>query len=97
MAPSTNSQDYNNYKSFHSLNVQAVCDYRGIFLDVECRCPEIVHGAKMFANSGINRKLQNSQLQKFYQCILPGMTPVPNRIIDPAYALTTLKRIKQMF
>ena len=43
----------------------------------------------MFANSGINRKLQNSQLAKAYQCILPGMTPLPNYIIgDPAYPLT---------
>ena len=43
----------------------------------------------MFANSGINRKLQNSQLPKAYQCILPGMTPLPNYIIgDPAYPLT---------
>ena len=43
----------------------------------------------MFANSGINRKLQNSQLPKTYQCIFPGMNPVPNYIIgDPAYPLT---------
>ena len=57
MAPSTNSQDYYNYKSFHSLNVQAVCDYCGLFLDVECRWPGSMHDAKMFANSGIKRKL----------------------------------------
>ena len=43
----------------------------------------------MFDNSGINRKLQNSQLPRTYQCILPGMTPVPYYIIcDPAYPLT---------
>ena len=42
----------------------------------------------MCANSSINRKLQNSQLPKTYQCILPGMVPVPNYIIgDPAYPL----------
>ena len=57
MAPSTNSQDYYNYKSFHSLNVQAVCDYCGLFLAVECRWPGSMHDAKMFANSGIKRKL----------------------------------------
>ena len=43
----------------------------------------------MFANSGINRKLQNPQMPKAYQCILPGMTPLPNYIIgDPVYPLT---------
>ena len=57
MAPPTNSQGYSNYKSFHSLNVQAVCDYCGVFLDVECRWPERVRDAKMFSNSGINKKL----------------------------------------
>ena len=86
MAQSTNSQDYYNYKSFQSLNVQAVCDYCGLFLDVEWRWLGNVHDAKMFTNSGIKRTLQNSQLSKAYQCILPGMTPVPNCIIgDPVY------------
>ena len=37
MASYANSQDYYNYKSFHSINAQTVCDYRGLFLDVECR------------------------------------------------------------
>ena len=27
--PAENSQDYFNYKQFHSFNVQAVCDYHG--------------------------------------------------------------------
>ena len=37
MASYANSQGYYNYKSFHSINAQTVCDYRGLFLDVECR------------------------------------------------------------
>ena len=90
MAPSTNSQEQSNYKSFHSLDVETVCDYHGLILDVECKQLGSVHHAKMFANSGINRKLQNSQLRKNYQYILPGMTSVPNYIIGvPAYPLTT--------
>ena len=39
MVPSTNSQDHFNYKSFLSLNNEAVGDYRDLFLDVECRWP----------------------------------------------------------
>ena len=33
--PQNNSQDYFNYKQFFSLNVQAVCDSKGYFMDVE--------------------------------------------------------------
>ena len=88
MVPSTNSQDYYNYKSFHSLNIQAVCDYGGLFLDVECRWRGSMHEAKMFANSDISKKLQNSQCSKTYSCILLGMASHPNYIIgDPAYLL----------
>ena len=38
--PNENSQDYFNYKQFFPLNVQAVCDYKGYFMDVDCRWPE---------------------------------------------------------
>ena len=55
--PSTNSQGYSNYISFHSLNAQVVCDHCSLFLDVECRWPERVRNAKMFSNSGFNKKL----------------------------------------
>ena len=64
MAPSTNSQYYYNHKSFHSLNVQAVCDCRGLFLDAECRWSGSVHDAKVFANFRINKKLQKFSVAK---------------------------------
>ena len=35
--PIENSQDYYCYKMFFSLTVQAVCAYRGVFMDVEHR------------------------------------------------------------
>ena len=44
IAPSTNSQDYYNYKSFHSFHVQAVCDNCGLFLDVECLSVLVLKG-----------------------------------------------------
>ena len=37
--PSENSQDYYSYKMYFLLNVQAVCDFRGLFMDVDCRWP----------------------------------------------------------
>ena len=35
--PLENSQDYFCYKQYYSLHVQGVCDYKGMFMDVECR------------------------------------------------------------
>ena len=89
LCPSENSQDYFCYKQFHSLNVQAVCDYRGMFMDVECRWPGSVHDAKVFANSAISSKLRNEILPKTFQTLLPGEEKIPNYLIgDPAYPLT---------
>ena len=35
--PIKHSQDYFCYKQYFSLNVQAVCDSKGYFIDVECK------------------------------------------------------------
>ena len=40
-----NSQDYFCYKQFFSLNVQAICDSKGFFMDVECKWPGSVDDA----------------------------------------------------
>ena len=61
ICPSDNPQDYYCYKGFHSLKVQAVCDFKGTFnvMDVDCRWPGSVHDAKVFANPSINEKLRS--------------------------------------
>ena len=88
ICPDSNSHDYYCYKQFHSLNVQAVCDYRGVFMDVECMWPGSVHDAKVFANSLVNKKLCSSKLPKTYQTIGRNNIKVPNYLIgDPAYPL----------
>ena len=87
--PFKNSQSFVYYKMFHSLKSQAVCDYRGMFIDVECRWPGSTHDAKVFAKSSINQKLKNGELPKTLQTILPGCDKIPNYLIgDPAYPLT---------
>ena len=87
--PQNNSQDYFNYKQFFSLNVQAVCDSKGHFMDVECKWPGSVHDAKVFSNSTLNRKLKEGKLPSTYNFVLPGFEAVPNYLIgDPAYQLS---------
>ena len=87
--PHKNSQDYFCYKQFYSLNVQAICDYRGQFMDVECVWPGSVHDAKVFANSSVNHRLQGNKLPRTFQSVIPGCNLVPNYLIgDPAYPLT---------
>ena len=60
--PVVDSQDYFNDKQFFSISVQAVCDFKGYFMDVECRWPGSVHDAKVFSNSFIKNKLQSGEL-----------------------------------
>ena len=87
--PSGNSQDIFNYKQFFSISVQAVCDYKGLFMDVDCRWPGCVHDAKVFYNSKINKALLNKRLPIKPRTLIPGLDEVPNYILgDPAYPLT---------
>ena len=86
--PIIDSQDYFNYKQFYSLNVKAICDCRGIFLDVDCRWPGSIHDAKVFSNSFVNKKLREVNFLS-YNSLLPGYDKIPNYLIgDPAYPLT---------
>lgn len=87
--PVKDPQDYYCYKGFYSLNIQAVCDYRGTFMDVDCRWPGSVHDAKVFANSSISHKLREQHLPQTFQTLIPGLDKIPNYLIgDPAYPLT---------
>ena len=61
-APKVNSQDYYNYKQFYLLNIQGVCDYKGYFMDVDCRWPGSCYDAKVYTNSSINRKMQHKEI-----------------------------------
>ena len=86
--PSENSQDFFCYKQFYSLSVQAVCDYKGSFIGVECRWPGSVHDAKVFANSSIHAKLRGSKLPSTFQTPVEGSDKTPNYLIGaPAYPL----------
>ncbi|KAK8763857.1 hypothetical protein V5799_033534 [Amblyomma americanum] len=52
-APESLPQDYFCRKQFYSIQLQAVCDHRGIFLDIFTGYPGSVHDARVLRNSPI--------------------------------------------
>nr|XP_047144638.1 protein ALP1-like [Hydra vulgaris] len=88
VCPANPSQDYFCYKQYYSMQVQAVCDYKGSFLDVECKWPGSVHDAKVFSNSSINTNLRSSRLPGTFQTITKNKIKAPCYLIgDPAYPI----------
>ena len=86
--PTENSHDYFCYKMKFSLNVQALCDHRGVFLDVEIMWPGSVHDARVYANSQLNKHFIEKTLPMTYRSLLPGTDRIPPLILgDPAYPL----------
>ena len=76
-----NSQSYFSYKMMYSLNVQAVCHSTGKFLDVDIHWPGGTHDAKVFANSYIDKAMQDGRIPKLYRTLHPGRDKVPILLI----------------
>ncbi|XP_057296141.1 putative nuclease HARBI1 [Hydractinia symbiolongicarpus] len=57
---------------------QAVCDFRGIFMDIDCRWPGSVNDAKVFANSKLNKIMccNNNEEVLFNTILRPARNPV---------------------
>ena len=70
--PIENSQDYFSYKQYFSLNIQAICNAKGDFIDIDCRWLGSVHDAKVFANFTITRKFREASLAGTLHEVLPG-------------------------
>ena len=76
------------YKQFDSLSIQAVYDYKGAFVDVECKRPGSVHDTNLFTNPSICKRLRSSDLRKIFQTITNSELKIPNYFIgDPEYPL----------
>ena len=60
--PIENLQDYFCYKKYFSLNIQAICNAKEKFIDIDCRWPGSIHDAKVFANSTIKIKFRDGSL-----------------------------------
>ena len=85
--PQVNATDYFNRKGFHSLVMQAVVDFRGVFTDVYIGWPGRVHDARIFSNSDLYLKGSNGQLFPDQTRTINGHS-LPIVIVgDPAYPL----------
>ena len=86
--PTENPHDYFSYKQKYTLNVQAACDWRGLFIDVEVKWPGSVHDGRDFANFRVNRLLKEEKIPIFFKELLSGYDKVPVTLLgDPAYPL----------
>ena len=86
--PNENPHDYFCYKVKYSLNVQAICDEKGVFTDVDISWPGSLHDARVFANSGVHKKFQEKVLPSVYRELIPWHFPAPPVLLgEPAYPI----------
>ena len=86
--PVENGADIINRKDFHSLNVQAMCDYSYRFMDVVVHWPGSVHDARVFSNSILCSKLKDGTTPPNSKVIKEGLHPVAVcLLVYPAYPL----------
>ena len=83
-----NPHDFFCYKMKYSLNCQAICVKKGLFVDVEVRWPGSVHDARIYENCGINKKFISREIPPVYEKLVPGFALVPSLLLgDPAYPI----------
>ncbi|XP_067671679.1 uncharacterized protein [Haliotis asinina] len=91
IAPREAHGDYLNRKGWYSLILQAVCDDKYIFRDTNIGWPGRVHDARVFSNSEIFQKGEESRLfPKWYKKVSLSDKDVQLPVVilgDPAYPL----------
>uniref|UniRef100_UPI003AABDD83 putative nuclease HARBI1 n=1 Tax=Centroberyx gerrardi TaxID=166262 RepID=UPI003AABDD83 len=83
-APSVNEGDYVNRKSFHSINVQVICDADSLITNVEAKWPGSVHDSRIYRESTLCNKFEQGHFNglllgdRGYPCLPNLMTPCPH-------------------
>ena len=89
--PTENAHDFFGYKMKYSLNVQAICNHIGQFIDVEIKWPGSVHDARVFANSNVQKSYSEGKFKLFYENLSDKpetQVMIPQVLLgDPAYPL----------
>ncbi|XP_063328757.1 putative nuclease HARBI1 [Pelmatolapia mariae] len=84
IAPSVNEGDYVNRKSFHSINVQIICDAANIITNVEAKWPGSVHDSRIFRECTLSTKFGHGEFTGYllgdrgYPCLPYLLTPYPD-------------------
>ena len=60
--PDESASDYYNRKGYYSVIMQAMVDFRGLFMDVYIGWPGKVHNARVFVNSSLYQRGMSSTL-----------------------------------
>lgn len=87
--PREHATDYFNRKGYHSVVMQAVVDFRGLFTDVYIGWPGRVHDARIFGNSDLYKKAENGDLFPQNTTQMNGQNLPIVLVGDPAYPLMT--------
>ncbi|XP_062861636.1 putative nuclease HARBI1 [Trichomycterus rosablanca] len=98
--PSTNAQSYLNRKQFHSIQLQAICDHQGKFIDIFVGYPGSVHEARVLENSPLYKEGLYPPAGRYilgdgsYPCIstpIRLLTPYREPVQNPVQALFNSK------
>lgn len=84
LKPNEYEWQYLNRKLYHSINVQAVCDYKGKFINMVVKHPGSAHDSFILQDSSLWTHMENNESVGFilgdsaYPCRKWLMTPLPN-------------------